>query len=163
MLIMILFIYLAIRIFPTRHFGCRCLNKSFSTAEHLIVKFRHIHTAKKIPLCLLLSSCSDTLCVVFITQHKTRASLRNGMWQDNRFILINRAALVQRQQSRYKPWCCHHHASQMGKVFMLEWSVCLSPNITLLIQAKRYDFDLIRPQNIFPIAFWLIHVVWSKP
>ena len=40
---------------------------------------------------------------------------------------------------------------------------CSSPNIMLLIQAEKFDFGLIHPQNIFPITLWLIHMVLGEP
>ena len=48
-------------------------------------------------------------------------------------------------------------------VKVLECSVCSLPNRMLLIQAEKFTLGLIHPQNIVPIAFWLIHMAFSKP
>lgn len=70
-----------------------------------------------------------------------------------------RAALVPRQQSSPKPWCCHHWASQLG------WGS--EAGMQRLVSAKHDASHLnqkvlVRPQNILPRAFLVIHVAFSK-
>ena len=48
------------------------------------------------------------------------------------------------------------------EVLGLECNVWFSPNITFLISAEKFDFELICSQNILPIAFWITQVVFGK-
>ena len=47
------------------------------------------------------------------------------------------------------------------EVLTVECSVWF-PNITFLISAKKFHFQLICPENILPIAFWITQVVFGK-